>query len=137
MNRQLRASSSARWTALPVNCTRRYSAVPKIASDDEVGATLQAAANELNETRFSARFLLTEWRRVVDAWQLRSWEAYRDVSRLGRKTRIGGSQTEAVWGGFARAPAKLDPRAFKTSGEVVGQGAAYYSLPAGKPVRPA
>jgi len=25
---------------------------------------------------------------VVDAWQLESWEAYRDVVRLGRKTRL-------------------------------------------------
>ena len=47
--------------------------------------------------RFSERFLLGEWTDVVDAWQLRSWEAYRDVSRLGRKTRIGGRQRENLW----------------------------------------
>jgi hypothetical protein len=32
--------------------------------------------------------LLTEWQQVVDAWQLQSWEGYRDVARLGRKTRL-------------------------------------------------
>jgi len=37
---------------------------------------------------FAPRFLLTEWEQVVDAWQLDSWEAYRDVARLGRKTRF-------------------------------------------------
>ena len=37
--------------------------------------------------KFGLHFLLTEWEQVVDAWQLESWEAYRDVGRLGRKTR--------------------------------------------------
>ena len=36
--------------------------------------------------KFSLNFLYTEWDRVVDAWQLDNWEAYRDVVRLGRKT---------------------------------------------------
>ena len=31
---------------------------------------------------------MTEWEQVVDAWQLESWESYRDVVRLGRKTRL-------------------------------------------------
>ncbi len=30
--------------------------------------------------KFSLHFLLTEWDQVVDAWQLDSWEAYRDVN---------------------------------------------------------
>ena len=28
----------------------------------------------------------------MDAWQLDSWEAYRDVARLGRKTRLPESR---------------------------------------------
>jgi hypothetical protein len=28
-------------------------------------------------------FLLTEWEQVVNAWQLETWDAYRDVLRLG------------------------------------------------------
>ena len=31
---------------------------------------------------------MTEWEDVVDAWQLDSWEIYRDVRRLGRKARL-------------------------------------------------
>jgi len=30
----------------------------------------------------------TEWQRVVDAWQLTTWEAYRDVPRLGRRRSL-------------------------------------------------
>jgi hypothetical protein len=29
---------------------------------------------------------------VVDAWQLESWESYRAVVRLGRKTRLQEAQ---------------------------------------------
>jgi len=29
-----------------------------------------------------------ELEQVVDAWQLDAWESYRDVKRLGRKTRL-------------------------------------------------
>ncbi len=44
--------------------------------------------------KFSTRFLTTEWEQVVDARQLGSWEAYRDVARLGRKTRLPEKQRE-------------------------------------------
>jgi hypothetical protein len=40
---------------------------------------------------------------VVDAWQLKTWDEYRDVSRLGRRTRIGGKQREALWAVFEHA----------------------------------
>lgn len=38
----------------------------------------------------SPAFLASEWAEVVDPWQIEDWEGYRDVSRLGRKTRVGG-----------------------------------------------
>src|SRR5205823_12997489 len=45
---------------------------------------------------------LTDWEQVVDAWQLDSWEAYRDVVRLGRKTRLQERQRIALWSIFDR-----------------------------------
>ena len=47
--------------------------------------------------RFQMRFLESEWREVVDAWQLETWEAYRDVARPGRKTRLGEKQRVVLW----------------------------------------
>jgi superfamily I DNA/RNA helicase len=38
---------------------------------------------------------------VVDAWQLADWEAYRDVKRLGRKTRLPEARRAELWGVFA------------------------------------
>lgn len=40
--------------------------------------------------RFSALFLMAEWVEIVDAWQLKTEEDYRDVARLGRKAKFGG-----------------------------------------------
>src|SRR6266567_110984 len=40
----------------------------------------------------------TEWERVVDAWQLETWDYYRDVVRLGRKTRLPEAQDISVSG---------------------------------------
>ena len=61
---------------------------PQIASREEISTLLADGAEEVGEHRFSPSFLMTEWVQVVDAWQLQSWDAYRDVLRLGRKTRL-------------------------------------------------
>jgi len=110
-----------------------FGSIPNVASASQVEAALQAAAREQGEARFSRRFLLTEWSQVVDAWQLRSWEAYRDVSRLGRKTRIGGSQREALWKLFERAQAVLRDGNVMTWAEVVARVAGHYAARADKP----
>ena len=45
---------------------------------------------------------------MVDAWQLGTWEVYRDVARLGRHTRVGGNQREVLWSIFASVRAESD-----------------------------
>lgn len=64
--------------------------------------------------RFSQQFLTTEWDQVVDAWQLESWEFYRDVSRLGRKTRLPEAQRAALWSVFERVQAGLAAEGLRT-----------------------
>ena len=46
----------------------------------------------------------------MDAWQLESWEAYRDVVRLGRKTRLPEAQRAVLWSIFERVRAGLKAR---------------------------
>jgi superfamily I DNA/RNA helicase len=65
-------------------------------------------------SRFTLQFLFTEWKEVVDAWQLTTWEAYRDVPRLGRKTRISGNQRERLWSIFVVLREKLAQRRLLT-----------------------
>ena len=62
---------------------------------------LAAAAAATEGLKFSQTFLRTEWDDLVDPWQLDSWEAYRDVKRLGRKTRLSEPQRAALWTVFA------------------------------------
>jgi UvrD-like helicase C-terminal domain/AAA domain len=49
------------------------------------------------DSTFSLSFLMSEWDQVVDAWQLENWEGYRDVGRLGRKTRLREDRRKALW----------------------------------------
>ena len=51
---------------------------------------------------------------------MKSWDAYRDVSRLGRKTRIGGKQREILWSIFQRVHAGLADHRCVTWAEVFG-----------------
>lgn len=103
-----------------------FGVVPNMATRSQVETALKRAADELGETRFSQRFLWNEWRFVVDAWQLRDWPAYRDVTRLGRKTRIGGQQREALWCVFQRAQSILKARNVVTWAEAVARVAAHF-----------
>lgn len=68
-----------------------------IASQEIVRELIQEAANKVGSHKFSLHFLLTEWEQVVDGWQLESWESYRDVVRLGRKTRLLEDQRKVLW----------------------------------------
>ena len=73
---------------------------PQLADEALLRTLLGEASRQVEEHRFTDQFLWTEWNEVVDAWQLNSWEAYRDVARLGRKTRIGEKQRKVLWSIF-------------------------------------
>jgi hypothetical protein len=94
---------------------------PNIASSALVRELLRQAAGHADGQRFTKRFLFGEWSDVADAWQLKSWEAYRDVPRLGRKTRIGGKQRETLWAIFERVRAGLAQRNIVTWSDVFGR----------------
>jgi len=78
-----------------------------IASRDVIRELLKETAASITGHKFSLHFLLTEWEQVVDAWQLDSWEAYHDVARLGRKTRLPEAQRKVLWSMFERVSAGL------------------------------
>lgn len=94
---------------------------PQIAAPALMRSLIIKAASEVEGHRFSAHFLVGEWEDVVDAWQLRSWDEYRDVSRLGRKTRIGGKQRETLWAIFERVRAGLVERRVVTWSDLFGR----------------
>lgn len=79
----------------------------RIVSQGTVLELLKEAAAAVAGHKFSLPFLLTEWNHVVDAWQLETWEAYRDVRRLGRKTRLPEKQRAILWSIFDHVRARL------------------------------
>ena len=62
---------------------------------------LREEAAKIPGWKFTASFVRSEWDELVDAWQLGTWEEYRDVKRLGRKTRLSEPQRAALWSLFA------------------------------------
>jgi mRNA-degrading endonuclease RelE of RelBE toxin-antitoxin system len=78
-----------------------------IATREIVREIVKEAGEAVGGHKFSLHFLLTEWEQVVDAWQLENWDAYREVVRLGRKTRLPESQRTVLWSIFERVRAGL------------------------------
>ena len=85
-----------------------------IVSREELQQLLMEASGEVEGHKFSQRFLITEWNDVVDAWQLETWESYRDVRRLGRKTRLSEQQRQVLWSIFDRVRLSIVDRGLLT-----------------------
>lgn len=90
----------------------------KLASREQIKESLKAASDSIGGHKFSLHFLLTEWEQVVDAWQLDSWEAYRDVKRLGRKTRLPEPQRLVLWSIFEQARNSLATQKLMTTAAI-------------------
>jgi hypothetical protein len=56
----------------------------------------------VGDSGYPLRFILSEWRYVVDAWQIEDVTAYATVPRLGRKSRMSAGQRESGCGRSSR-----------------------------------
>src|SRR5438552_2281324 len=72
----------------------------QIASPEVIRDLMRDAAGQSPDQKFSLSFLVSEWAEVVDAWQLASWETYRDLARLAQKTRLPEKQSRALLAAF-------------------------------------
>ena len=104
-----------------------------VASDEQVADAVSKASEAVGVKGFTPRFLLSEWRHVVDAWQIADVEAYAKVPRLGRKNRMSAGQRERLWPVFAAVRAALAKRGLATWPDVYGRVAAYYAGREAKP----
>ena len=78
----------------------RHLGPPHLATLEQTTRLIAKAREAVASQKFSLGFLRTEWEELVDAWQLETWESYRDVKRLGRKTRLPEAQRAAIWAIF-------------------------------------
>ena len=102
-----------------LNCGR-----PQIASQEVTKELIKEASRLVGEHKFSTHFLMTEWEQVVDAWQLDTWETYRDVRRLGRKIRLPEKQRVVLWSIFESVRAGLKDKELVTYSDLFSQLAA-------------
>ncbi|MDX5365259.1 MAG: UvrD-helicase domain-containing protein [Alphaproteobacteria bacterium] len=84
----------------------------------ELRELMEAASAAVDGHKFSLHFLLGEWDEIVDAWQLQDWDDYRDVARLGRKTRLPEVQRQVLWSIFEQVRAGLKARQLITHAEL-------------------
>lgn len=80
---------------------------PNLATPKHIQSLLAEAATQHDGSSFTAAFLWGEWNDVVDAWQLDTWDDYRSVQRLGRKTRLGSKQRKQLWAIFQQVKQSL------------------------------
>ncbi len=100
----------------------------EVADDKTVRELLLEAAAATGASEFSESFLFNEWRDVIDDWQITSWEQYRDVQRLGRKTRLGEQQRRRLWAIFEGVRVKLaSVGKISTGGAYAGAAEAIHS----------
>jgi hypothetical protein len=97
-----------------------------LASPETIRTLLADAASKVSGHSFSRRFLITEWEQVVDAWQLESWEDYREVPRLGRKTRLPENRKQVLWSIFSQVQSALREQELTTHAGIFTRLAAHY-----------
>lgn len=93
--------------AIGLRLAKMYGNQTNLASADELKSFLRVASEQIGNHKFTQHFLITEWDQIVDAWQLSNWESYRDVIRLGRKTRLPEAQRTVLWSIFEIVRTKL------------------------------
>ena len=102
-------------TAIALRLYKAHIGPVTIAEQATLRELMKEAASAVSGHKFGMHFLLTEWEQVVDAWQLETWDAYRDVVRLGRKTRLPEAQRTVLWAIFERVRAGLQARKMVTN----------------------
>lgn len=92
-----------------------------VPAEQDIRDALRSAASSVDGHPFTANFLYSEWNEVIDAWQIKEWEVYRDFARLGRKTQLAESKREVLWRIFEKAGNDLADRGFATLAEMFGR----------------
>ena len=107
-------------TALGMRLHRAHVGQVQLATRAQVRDMVKEAAEATAGHNFKLPFLWAEWEHLVDPWQLDSWKAYREVARLGRKTRIAEVQREVLWSIFEKVHGELAKRKLTTESGMFG-----------------
>lgn len=106
---------------------------PILATVEMQQAALERAIADTGYTGLPARFVLAEWRNVVDAWNISDVDEYANVPRIGRRNRLGSKQRETMWPVFQAIRASLASRGLMTTAQLCDAVAEAFAGQAAKP----
>ena len=79
---------------------RLYSRLPdrkQIVTNEKIVELIEQKRSRYPDLKISTSYLFSEWRDVIDAWEIKSWEEYKDAKRLGRRKRLSEPQRNLIW----------------------------------------
>jgi hypothetical protein len=106
---------------------------PTLAPTDAQQAAVGRAIADLGYTELPPRFVLAEWRQIVDAWNLTDLASYAKVRRIGRRNRLGSKQRETLWPVFEAVRRTLAARGFLTPSQLFAAVEGEFKHREGKP----
>ncbi|WP_457637561.1 3'-5' exonuclease [Oceanithermus sp.] len=96
-----------------------YGKKPRMVSDNDAKAAIEQAISEQRLPEWaSPSFVISEWRRVVDAWGIKELDEYLKVDRSGRGTPLNASRRKEIWPIFARVHELLASKNLLTWGRL-------------------
>jgi superfamily I DNA/RNA helicase len=104
-----------------------------VASREVIRSLVEKAHEAAGIDDVSLQFILSEWFNVVDAWQVTDLDQYRNVPRMGRRTRLGARQRERLWPVYDSVRRALQERRFMTSASLFATLTAHYAPRSEKP----
>ncbi len=81
--------------------------------DQKVEDLLERHSESVRD-EFSAAFLKSEWDKIIEGLEIRSWDEYRDASRKGRGTALSVRDRKRLWGVFEGVRRELDRQRSET-----------------------
>ena len=87
---------------------------PNIVSKTQLVNFLKRSAQSAEVTDYENGFLLSEWDNVIDDWGIETLQEYTDLSRLGRKSKLGINQRKDLWLIFEETKLLLKKRKLTT-----------------------
>jgi mRNA-degrading endonuclease RelE of RelBE toxin-antitoxin system len=92
-----------------------------VATPEIIYNMISAASKSVSGHKFRQHLMESEWEEVVDGWQLKNWEEYRNVVRLGRKTRMSEDQRRVLWEIYEHVRNELRAKNLTTYGNIFNE----------------
>ncbi|MDC1260156.1 AAA family ATPase [Pseudomonadota bacterium] len=104
-----------------------------IIQENQIKLIIKASTEELNINDFDIKFLLSEWNHIIDAWDIITFNEYKNFLRVGRGTQIGLLQRSKIWKIFTNVRKILEQKNMQTWNSAIGFVARHYSNEIVKP----